>query len=167
MTDLSTNFGFSLEEGLFQQLLTLDRTETPANQPGSSNLDYQRSGPLLPPIQGESQLVPRSGTSPLEARSPSIDTLYRSLLVHLLQAHGGPHQTVPSEYFDACMADFCSANVELIKGMSEGSGGTEVEDELQEGGLVNVNQQRAGYLGAVSTNTLASLSLSMSKDNAD
>ena len=57
--------------------------------------------------------------------------------------------------------------MELIKGMSEGSGGTEVEDELQEGGLVNVNQQRAGYLGAVSTNTLASLSLSMSKDNAD
>jgi len=151
MEGTSISFGFGLEEGLLQQLLVLNGTEAPAAQPGSSNFGHQ---PLSPPTQDEPQLSPRSGASQLEVPSPSTDMLYRPFLAHLLQAHGGPRQTVPSQYFDSSIADFCSAHVESIKDVPEDSRDAEAEDEAEEGELVNTDQQRARYLGGVSKHML-------------
>lgn len=157
MAGLSTKFGFGLglEEGLLQQLLTLSETEALATQPGSNNLGHQPCDPLSSPaqlqiMQNESQLPIGSGARPLEVPSPSTDILYRPFLAHLLQAHGGPSQTVPSQYFDSSIADFCSTSIESMKEVP-GAWDPEAEDKAEKRGSVDAGQQRARYIGGVST----------------
>ncbi|KAF8454390.1 hypothetical protein BGX38DRAFT_1267987 [Terfezia claveryi] len=131
MAGSSTSFGFDQE---VHQLLDLNGTEVPTTQPGRSSLGYQPSCLL------------RCGASTLEAPSPPTDKLYRPFLAHLLQAHGGPSQTVSSQYFDLSIADFCSANVDSIKDVPEVSRDAEAEGKGEDEGLPNADQQRARYL---------------------
>lgn len=89
------------------------------------------------------------------------DNVYRGLIAHLLQAHGGPDQVVSSREFDKAVSDFSMANIRTSTGVRTNFGAPGgnsistmqvIKREITEDamGMLNADQQRTRDAASVS-----------------